>query len=125
MGFRKENEKCLFYVPKSMRSEVLKPCHDDVGHVGVEKVRELVMRSYCFLNMKQTIRDYVKNCLKYMTYSKNAGKSEGILHPIPKGDVPFDTIHHHYGPLEKTPALLNLLSYFHVVLLTLKKLLNT
>lgn len=61
MGFRKENGKCLFYVPKSMRSKVLRTCHDDVGHVGVEKVKELVMRSYWFPNMKQTIRDYVKN----------------------------------------------------------------
>ena len=34
---------------------------------------------------------------------KKYGKKEGFLHPIPKGDVPFDTMHmDHIGPLPST-----------------------
>lgn len=102
--FRKYNNRLLFYVPKSMRSNVIRTCHDEVGHVGHDKTFELITRSYWFLDLSKSIKDHIQNCLRCITYSPVIGKKEGELHPIPKGNLPFDTIHiDHYGPLEKTP----------------------
>lgn len=49
------------------------------------------------------MKNYIRNCLKCIEYSPPSGKSEGYLHSIPKGNLPFQTYHiDHYGPLEKT-----------------------
>lgn len=37
--YRKDkNKKLLFYVPRSMESNVIRTCHDDIGHIGVDKI---------------------------------------------------------------------------------------
>lgn len=30
-----KNKKLLFYVPSSMENNVIRTCHDDIGHVGL------------------------------------------------------------------------------------------
>lgn len=94
-------DKLLFYVPKVMISNVIRSAHDDMAHVGIDKTCEIILQTYWFPNLKACVREYISNCLKCITYSPNSGKVEGVLHSIPKGTVPFDTIHiDHYGPLE-------------------------
>ncbi|KAL4123256.1 hypothetical protein QTP88_015463 [Uroleucon formosanum] len=86
-----------------MENNVIRSCHDDMAHVGVEKVVENIRRIYWFPDMKLKVQNYVSNCLKCIEYSPITGKREGYLHSIPKGDRPFLTIHvDHLGPLEKT-----------------------
>lgn len=49
------------------------------------------------------MKSYIKNCLKCIEFAPLIGKSEGYLHAIPKGDLPFQTYHiNHYGLLQKT-----------------------
>lgn len=43
--------------------------------------------------MKAKVEKHFKNYLKCIAFIPNAGRPEGSLHSIPKGDVPFDTIH--------------------------------
>lgn len=101
--YRKENKNVKFYVPKSMESNVIRTCHDDMAHVGLLKVIENISRVYWFPDMKTKVRDYVNNCLKCIEFTVPSGKKEGFLNYIPKGDKPFLTIHvDHLGPLEKT-----------------------
>lgn len=97
-----DKNNLLFYVPGSMVSNVIRTCHDNFGHVGTEKTCEIIKRTYWFPQMHKTVKEYINNCLKCTTFSPKYGKSEGELHNIPKGKVPFETIHiDHYGPLEK------------------------
>lgn len=35
-----------------MRTNVIRTCHDDVGHVGIDKTIELIKRFYWFPKMK-------------------------------------------------------------------------
>lgn len=101
--YRKHGNKMLFYVPKSMETNVIRTYHEDIGRVGTEKVCELIFRTYWFPNMRENVKTHIKNCLKCILCLPKSGKIEGILHPVPKGNVPFETIHcDHYGPLEKT-----------------------
>ena len=57
--YRKDKmKKLLFYVPHSMENNVIRTCHDDLGHVGLDKV--------------------INNVTKIYWFSEIAGKSEGI-----------------------------------------------
>ncbi|KAK9739907.1 Integrase zinc binding domain [Popillia japonica] len=77
---------------------------DDVGHVGLDKVTELISRTYWFPKLHDKVKSYIANCVKCIVYSKPSGKKEGILYNIPKGDVPFVALHiDHLGPFEATP----------------------
>lgn len=101
--YRKERDKLLFYVPQSMENNVIRSCHDDMAHVGLDKVIENVKRVYWFPDIKTKVRDYLSSCLKCIEYSPKSGKREGFLHSIPKGDRPFLTVHvDHLGPFERT-----------------------
>lgn len=103
--YRKYKDTILFYVPKNMENEVIRHCHDSLGHVGINKTCEYLNRVYYFPKIKEKVINYIRNCLKCITYSPVSGKSPGVLHSIPKGNVPFATLHiDHYGPLEKTSS---------------------
>jgi len=86
-----------------LENNVIRTCHDDLGHVGAKKVISNIMKVYWFPNIQGKVKRYIKNCLKCIEYSPPSGKPEGYLHSIPKGTMPFQTYHiDHYGPLEKT-----------------------
>lgn len=102
--YRKINKhRLLFYVPEVMENNVIRTCHDDLGHVGIKKVITNIMQVYWFPKMQEKVKNYIANCLKCIEFSTPSGKSEGYLYSIPKGNLPFQTYHiDHYGPLEKT-----------------------
>lgn len=101
--YRKENKRIRFYVPETMENNVIRTCHDDMAHVGLQKVIENISRVYWFPDMKNKVRRYIDNCLKCIEFSRPSGRKEGFLFSIPKGDKPFVILHiDHLGPLEKT-----------------------
>ena len=82
---------------------MIRTCHDDIGHVGVDKVISNISKIYWFPQMRDKVKSYIENCLKCVEFLPISGKREGFLHSIPTENVPFDTIHiDHLGPLEKT-----------------------
>lgn len=92
--------RLLFYVPQSMETNVIRTCHDDMGHFGKEKVIEKLGKVYWFPKMIEKVQGHIRTCLKCIQFSPNSGRVEGELHSIPKGKVPFDTLHiDHLGPL--------------------------
>jgi len=45
---------------------------------------------------------HIKKCLKCIAFSPINGKVEGLIHSIPKGNVPFNILHvDHLGPIDK------------------------
>lgn len=105
--YRKDkNKKLLFYVPRVMESNVIRTCHDDLGHVGIDKVVDNIAKVYWFPRVREKVREHILNCLKCIEFSPPSGKAEEYLHSIPKENLrscPFATIHFdHLGPLEKT-----------------------
>jgi len=92
--YRKSNDKrILFYVPSRMEDHVLYKYHDELGHMGRDKMIDAIGKSYWFPNMKSKVSDHVQNCLKSIAYSPKVGKGDGYLHSIPKGNKPFEVIH--------------------------------
>ena len=98
-----KDRRLLFYVPKCLEDNVIRTCHDDIGHVGIDKVVDNINRVYWFPKLREKVKKYIANCLKCVEFSPTSGKREGYLHSLPKGNIPFQTIHvDHYGPLEKS-----------------------
>ncbi|XP_039490057.1 uncharacterized protein LOC120450884 isoform X1 [Drosophila santomea] len=100
--YKKTNEnRLLFYVPIEMEEQVLYKYHNELGHVGRDKMIEAIMKNYWFPNLKQKCSTHISNCLKCISFSPKTGKTEGFLHNIPKGNKPFEIIHiDHYGPVD-------------------------
>jgi transposase InsO family protein len=85
-------------------NNVIPVYHDELGHVGVEKTMEGILNTYWFPCMKQTVHEYIRNCIKCSISTFSAEKSEGEMQVIEKGSTPLETLHiDHFGPLEKTP----------------------
>lgn len=100
--YRKEKDDLLFYVPQNMEGNILFNYHNQMGHVGIDKTTEIIQKNYWFPNMRTKVKEHIANCLKCIAYSPPSGKVEGILHSIPKGNVPLDTLHiDHLGPIDK------------------------
>ena len=100
--FRKKNQDLRFYVPAHMETNVLYKYHDELGHMGVEKTCDLISKSYWFPNLRNKVQTHIQNCLKCIAFSPSSGRIEGFLHTIPKGKVPFSTLHvDHLGPIDQ------------------------
>jgi len=100
--YRKKDSKLRFYIPGKMEGHVLRKYHDELGHFGLEKTYNVIEKTYWFPQMRTKIKDHINNRLKCIAFSPSSGKSEGFLHPIPKGTLPFQTFHiDHMGPIDK------------------------
>ena len=60
------------------------------------------MNNYWFSNLTTKVKNYISNCLNYITFSPITGRKEGFSNPIPKDNVPFSTFYiDHYRPVYK------------------------
>lgn len=99
--YRKARDNLLFYVPRAMEKSVIFKYHDDLGHIGAEKMCDTISKSYWFPGMRMKSAEHVKNCCKCIAFIPSSGRGEGLLQNIPKGDKPFDTVHiDHIGILD-------------------------
>lgn len=90
-------------VPKAMRWQILKRNHDDIGHFGFDKTLARLKESYWFPKMRRFAKKYVTACLECAHHKAVGGPKEGMLHPIPKADIPFHTVHaDHVGPFVRS-----------------------
>lgn len=90
-------------VPKGARWQILKSNHDDIGHFGIDKTLARIQATYWFPKMRRFVKKYVASCLECAHHKIPSGPKSGELHPIPKIDKPFHTIHgDHLGPFIRT-----------------------
>lgn len=97
--YRKVNGELRWAVPNNCRWLICRLNHDDTGHFGAEKTMERIKKNYWFKGMSKFIKKYVSSCMNCLYMKHLSGPKPGMLHPIPKGKVPFETIHiDHVGP---------------------------
>jgi len=98
--FSKGND--LLVVPKGMQTEIIRNSHER-GHFSVKKTEEIIRQDYYISNLNAKIIRVIENCIKCIINNKKAGRKEGLLHPIFKGSLPFQTYQvDHVGPMEST-----------------------
>lgn len=101
--YRIVNDELKWLVPKTVRWQILKMNHDDVGHCGFDKTLQRIRNHYWFAKMRRFVKKYVTSCLECAHHKAPGGKREGELHPIEKVSTPFHTVHaDHLGPFIKS-----------------------
>lgn len=77
--------------------------HNEIDHVDVEKTIRNIIDSYWFPNIKSKVDKHIRSCLKCIAFAPISGRSEGLLNIIPKGDLPFLTLHiDHLAPASRS-----------------------
>lgn len=89
---KKVDHDNLIVVPKLMQHGILRKIHDQ-GHFSQQKMEKLIKRKSHIPQLHEKMRDVVQNCIQCILAERKGGKAEGMLHPIPKYDLPLDTWH--------------------------------
>jgi Integrase zinc binding domain len=89
--FRIEEGNTMWVVPSAIRWRVVKSCHDDVGHFGVEKTINLLKANYWFPKMRPYVKKYLKSCVPCLYNKVPKGMTDGEIHIIEK--VRYDGVH--------------------------------
>jgi len=62
-------------------------------HLGWEKTLDKVYDYYWFEGMAKYVRRFVENCITCRGSKSSSGKLQIELHPIPKVNIPWHTVH--------------------------------
>lgn len=101
--FKTVNDGVRWVVPRGCRWQVLRMNHDDIGHFGFEKTLNRLKSTFWFPKMRRFTKKYVAACLECAHHKTPGGPKEGTLHPIPKLEKPFHTLHaDHLGPFVRS-----------------------
>ena len=101
--YRVNNGKFRLYVPIDLRHELVAEAHRGLAHLGVDKTLGKLKETYYFPKMREFVEQYVKRCINCLYYKKPSGKKPGFLHPLEKGNAPFQCVHiDHAGPFVTT-----------------------
>ena len=80
-------------VPKFYRWVVVNSIHESILHMGLPKTQDKVLEKFWFPNMNKFIKKFIENCVTCKITKAPSGKKQVQLYPIPKTDIPFDTVH--------------------------------
>lgn len=95
----------VFVVPKQMRHDALRTCHDLplAGHQGVEKTCSLLKQRFHWAGMVDDVLKYVKSCPQCQMRKIVRKPTAGFLHSLPITG-PFETTAmDSLGPFRRTP----------------------
>ncbi|KAK8779234.1 hypothetical protein V5799_019427 [Amblyomma americanum] len=94
-------ESC--YTLSSMRKSLCVKFHDLEGHFGLDRTIAKISETYWFPGMRRYVREHIRRCFECLICKVPSGKEKGLLHPIPPGRRPFETIHaDHLGPFVRS-----------------------
>ena len=101
--YRRVLDELKFVVPNSMRWRIVKSCHDDMGHFGLDKTIHRISENFWFLRIRKYVKEYLAACIECCYYKSTGGKPEGRLHYSEVEPIPFRLIHlDHLGPFIKS-----------------------
>lgn len=80
-------------VPRGFRWSIINHIHESILHLGWDKTLEKAYQHYWFPNMSKYVRKFVENCITCKVAKSRSGKQQIELHPIPKSNIPWHTIH--------------------------------
>jgi len=74
------------YIPnnKKLRERILWENHDfvDIGHLGQQRMVELLKQNYWWPGLKEDIKKYVQECFKCQQNKVQHQRKPGELHPL-------------------------------------------
>ena len=79
-----------FVMPVQFRRCTVMVCHDDYGHLGMDRVLILLQERYFWPKMSEDLRIYIRQCDRCMRFKKSKEKTE--LFPI-TATYPLELVH--------------------------------
>ena len=80
--YRKTSSSKQVVLPKQLRMTIFKELHEDMGHLGVERVFDLAKSRFYWPNMKEDISHYVTKVCRCLKQKPPAVKHREPLQPI-------------------------------------------
>ena len=99
--YRRWQGKLQLVLPKVYRSVVLKELHEEMGHVGSDKVLDLVRPRFFWPFMRSEIEDHIKNNCSCVWNRKPNRKIRDHLEPI-QTSSPFELVSLDFVHLERS-----------------------
>ena len=84
-------DQSLIVVPSRLREKVMKAAHDQAGHFGVKKSKQLIQGCFYWPAMGQDISKHCKSCSICLKYNYKKTRREP-LHPLPVIATPWERI---------------------------------
>lgn len=92
------------FIPKGSRLGLLRLFHDEQCHIGADKTFNKINHFFWFPKMAKFVKKYCDHCLKCIVGKTHSGAKQGLLHPIDKKPIPFETVHADcVGPFPVSP----------------------
>ena len=79
-----------FVMPAKFRKRTVMVCHDDYGHLGMDRVLVLLQERYFWPKMSEDVRVYIRQCDRCMRFKKPKEQTE--LFPI-TATYPLELVH--------------------------------
>ena len=79
-------------IPESVRNEVFRLVHDEIGHPGYRRTHERLTQGVYILDIAKWLRQFIKACPQCQYYDTPRHKTYGSLQPILSPPRPFHTI---------------------------------
>ena len=79
-----------FVMPVQFRKRTVMVCHDDYGHLGMDRVLVLLQERYFWPKMSEDVRMYIRQCDRCMRFKKTKERTE--LFPI-TATYPLELVH--------------------------------
>jgi hypothetical protein len=71
-----------------LQGEVLRKIHE-LEHFGIRKMEAVASQQFFITRLKDKLQKVLQSCVECILSNRIAGKQEGLLHPINKGDAPL------------------------------------
>ena len=84
-------------LPTTLRIQALKGCHDDLGHLGIERTLDLLRDQFYWPGMKEDETRHIKQCERCLQFkaSPNNAPMENV-----SSTYPMELVHMDYLMIE-------------------------
>ena len=79
-----------FVMPMKFRKCTVTICHEDYGHLGMDRVLVLLQEQYFWPKMLEDVQKYIRQCDRCMQFKENKEQTE--LYPI-MATYPLELVH--------------------------------
>ena len=79
-----------FVMPRQFRKQTVQVCHEDYGHLGMDRVLLLLQERYYWPKMSSDVRTHIRACERCIRFKQPQEKEE--MYPI-TATYPLELIH--------------------------------
>lgn len=79
-------------IPKAMAKALFKSAHDDLGHLGYERIHERLCQNFYIFRISTLLREYISHCAECQSRRTPRHRPYGSLQPILSPPRPFHTL---------------------------------